>query len=186
MSSGCSLQGPELPVSGRNLMRAAISEETDQLRGVHDMDLVLRKAFIRSLTEVFEKMYFAVLKPSAEPELAASPEAYLEAVIAYGGAREGRIRLYFPEPLARYATHIFMGVAEDQLTEAQMLDTIRETANITVGSFLGELDPSGACRLGIPQSRRCSDFSAAAAGSHAGSCAFDSDFGVLWLICEES
>jgi CheY-specific phosphatase CheX len=150
------------------------------------MDVVLRKAFIRSLTEVFERMYFTILKPAAEPETAASPDEYLEAVIAYVGARKGSIRLYFPEPLALYATHIFMGVAKDQLTETQMLDTVRETANITVGSFLGELDPEGACRLGIPESRRCSEFSVAAAGSHPGACAFDSDFGVLWLICEES
>jgi CheY-specific phosphatase CheX len=149
------------------------------------MDAELRKAFIRSLTEIFEKMFFTILVPSTDhPEPGVSPDAYLEAVIAYNGAREGNIRLYFPEPLARYITHSFMGMAQDQLTDAHMLDTVRETANITVGRLLGELDPKGACHLGIPESRRCSELSAAAAGSHPGACAFDSDFGVLWLICE--
>jgi CheY-specific phosphatase CheX len=150
------------------------------------MDVELRKAFIRSLTEVFEKMFFTILVPSSDcPESGSSPGEYLEAMIAYEGAREGNIRLYFPEPLAQYITHNLIGMAQDQLIEAQILDTIRETANITVGSLLGELDPKGACHLGIPESRRCREFSALSLGGHPGACAFDSDFGVLWLICEE-
>jgi CheY-specific phosphatase CheX len=148
------------------------------------MEAALRKAVIRSLTEVFEKMFFTILVPSLELE-AASEDEYLEAVIAYRGSREGNIRLCFPEALAIYITQNFTGKTAGQLTEALVLDTVRETANVTVGSLLGELCPRGICNLGIPVSRRCDGFSIPAAANHPGACAFDSGMGVLWFIYEE-
>jgi CheY-specific phosphatase CheX len=151
------------------------------------MDAELKKNLYRTLSEVFETMFFTPLEPLAEPPSPEeiSPEDHLEAVIGYRGDREGTIRFYFPESLARFITFNFMGMDPSQLTDRQLLDTVKETANMAVGSLLGKLDPEGRCNLGIPASRRAVDFSPAELGGHPGVALFNSEHGVLWLVFDE-
>lgn len=152
------------------------------------MDADLKKNLNRTLSEVFETMFFTMLEPLQEPPAPEElmQEDHFEAVISFSGGREGSIHFYFPESLARYITINLSGKKSGQLTEPQLLDTVRETANMTVGSLLGIVDPEGRCRLGIPESRRVGDLSPASLGSHPGVAVFNSERGVLWLVYEEN
>lgn len=151
------------------------------------MNAELKKNLYRTLSDVFETMFFTILEPLPEPPSLeeVSDQGHLEAVIGYQGEREGVIRFYFPEPLARYITVNLLGMESTQLTETQLLDTVKETANMAVGSLLGRIDPEGLCNLGIPESRRAVDFPPPTLGSHPGVAAFNSEHGVLWLVYED-
>ncbi|MDA8164115.1 MAG: chemotaxis protein CheX [Desulfobacteraceae bacterium] len=149
------------------------------------MDVELKKKLYRTLSEVFETMFFTILEPLEEPPVPeeASGEDHFEAVIGYRGDREGTFRFYFPEQLARYITFNFLGLEPDEVTERQLLDTVKETANMAVGSLLGKLDPEGRCQLGIPESRRAV-FPPPWLAAHPGAAAFNSEQGILWLVYE--
>lgn len=151
------------------------------------MDAELKKNLHRTLSDVFETMFFTILEPLPEPPSLEeiSGQDHWEAVIGYQGEREGIIRFYFPEPLARYITVNLLGMEPAQLTESQLLDTVKETANMAVGSLLGKIDPEGRCSLGIPESRPAAGFPPAALDSHPGLAAFNSEHGVLWLVYED-
>jgi CheY-specific phosphatase CheX len=150
------------------------------------MDADLKKNLNGTLSEVFEKMFFTIIEPLPEPPAPEElvQEDHFEAIISFSGDREGSIRFYFPESLARYITVNLSGRKSGQLTEPQLLDTVRETANMAVGSLLGIVDPEGRCRLGIPESRRVDDLSPASLSSHPGVAVFNSERGVLWLVYE--
>jgi CheY-specific phosphatase CheX len=151
------------------------------------MDAELKKSLYRTLSEVFEIMFFTILEPLPEPPAAEDDAggAHFEATIGYRGDREGTIRFYFPELLARHITLNIAGIEQEELSERQLLDTVKETANMAVGSLLGKLDPEGRCQLGIPESRRAGDFSPAALSSHPGVALFNSEQGVLWLVYDQ-
>lgn len=153
------------------------------------MNAEFKKNLYRTLSEVLETMFFTIIEPLSEPPAPeeTSKEDHFEAVIGYQGDRGATtIRFYFPEPLARYITVNFLGIDPAQLTDRELLDTVKETANMAVGSLLGKLDPEGLCTLGIPESRRVDGSSLAALGSHPGVAVFNSEHGMLWLVYEGS
>ena len=149
------------------------------------MEQSLSDTFYDTLSDVFEKMYFTVLEPLPGPPAPASQEEeYLEAAIAFRGEKSGTFRLLLPQPLARHITVNFLGLENEDVAPGQILDTIKETANMTGGSLLGKLDPQGKCILGIPESRQLAGFLPPDSNGQVGLYAFESDFGLLWLLHE--
>lgn len=153
------------------------------------MDTKLRQTISETLSEVFETMYFTFLEPLAEAppreELAVSAE-YYEATIAFDGQKGGRIRFFLPASLARGITVNFLGVDEADVNESQVLDTVKETANMAVGSLLGRIDPAGTVKLGLPQSRPAVDFSVDELLAQPGLFLFSTEHGPLWVVYEEA
>ncbi|HSR35604.1 MAG TPA: chemotaxis protein CheX, partial [Desulfurivibrionaceae bacterium] len=79
----------------------------------------------------------------------------------------------------------FLGVDEVDVNESQVLDTVKETANMAVGSLLGRIDPGGTIKLGLPQSQVAAGFSAGALLAEPGLFLFNTEHGLLWIVYEE-
>ncbi len=151
------------------------------------MDTNLRQTICETLSEVFETMYFTFLEPLFEtppPEEIVADDGYYEATITFQGVKSGTLSFYLPKNLARGITVNFLGVDEVDVNEAQVLDTVKETANMAVGSLLGRIDPGGATKLGLPQSRVAADFSTEALRAQPGLFLFNTEQGLLWVVYE--
>ncbi|MDH3393989.1 MAG: chemotaxis protein CheX [Desulfobulbaceae bacterium] len=149
------------------------------------MDDNVKQAVSLSLAEVFETMFFTLLEPvdgiPARDEWS-SEKDFVEAEISYTGANNsGELRFFFPQSLARSIATNFLGEPEDNLSDEQLVDTVRETVNMGVGSMLGRIDPDGQCALGIPQARLVSDFTPEKIIADLGLYVFRTSFGFLWM-----
>ncbi len=149
------------------------------------MDDNMRQAVSSSLAEVFETMFFTLLEPvDAIPTRQEwSPEKdFVEAEISYSGVNSGDLRFFFPQSLARSIASNFLG-EQEELSEGQIVDTVRESVNMAVGSMLGRIDPAGECVLAIPQARLLDDFTPESIVAELGLCVFRTASGYLWLVC---
>lgn len=135
--------------------------------------------------EVFGTMYYTPIELLPEvPEKSAwqLDSSYVRASIQYSGPQEAKLDFYFPCSLAKNIAEGFLGVDPADLTEAQVVDTMREAANMIGGNFLGKIDPEGACVLGIPEAGLVENFLPDEMGQGRHLLAFISDFGHLWLF----
>jgi len=149
------------------------------------MDDKMKQAVGLSMAEVFETMFFTLLEPvDGIPSRSEWPpeKDFVEAEISYAGGNSGALRFFFPLPLARVIAANFLGEPEGELRDAQIVDTVRETVNMAVGSMLGRIDPAGECALAIPRARMVDDFTPEAIIADLGLYVFRTAFGYLWLI----
>ncbi|MFC1523580.1 chemotaxis protein CheX [Thermodesulfobacteriota bacterium] len=149
------------------------------------MDEQLKRTIFETMSEVFETMFFTFLEPvSALPSEGSVGEnlEYIEGKISFMCDTEGGVSIYFPRGLAQFITVNFLGFEEEEVTERQILDTVRETVNMSVGSLLGKIDPEGVCNLQIPEAKTVVDFSANLLLSEPGLCLFNTEFGYLWVV----
>ncbi|ADH86373.1 chemotaxis protein CheX [Desulfurivibrio alkaliphilus] len=149
------------------------------------MDEQFRQMIYDTFSEVFETMFFTFLEPIDELPGAAAfsgDDDYIQANIAYHGPESGSFTLCLPRRLARNITMNFLGVDEGEVSEAQMLDTAKETANMAVGSLLGRVDPGGEARLHIPEAHLLDEFSVRELLEQPGVLLFNTDFGSLWVV----
>ena len=136
-----------------------------------------------SAVEVFGTMYYtpiellAEIPPQGQWNL---EEDYVKTAIGYSGPHAADMEFFFPKSLAVNIAGGFLGVDESLLLDEQIIDTMREATNMIIGSFLGRIDPDGACKLGIPEAEIVSNFSPlnCPVGDVV---AFMSDFGFLWM-----
>jgi len=145
------------------------------------MSEVLRETVFETFAEVFETMFFTVLETFEEPPGKKDfvSGRFVEATIGYSGGCNGRFVFYLPWELARNITVNFLGIEEDEVQEAQIMDTAAETANMAIGSLLGKLDPGGSASLGIPKVRELADFAPQALLDDPGLFMFNTDYGIL-------
>ena len=149
------------------------------------MDENLKNKVYETMSEVFETMFFTFLEPMFEippEEEWNTDDSYIEASINYEGEMSGSFRFFFPKRLARQITLNFLGVEKSELDERQIADTVGETANMTVGSLLGKLDPQGSCKLGMPKTTVIEKFSPAGLVSEKGVYVYSTEFGLLWMV----
>ena len=150
------------------------------------MDDKMKQAVNLSLAEVFETMFFTILEPlDAIPASEDWPSGkdFVEAEISYSGnGIVGELRFFFPQGLARSLAANFLGEPQDKLSDAQLVDTVRETVNMGVGSMLGRIDPNGECTLGIPKARLVDDFTPDGIIADLELYVFRTAFGFLWLV----
>ena len=149
------------------------------------MDENIKQAVNFSLAQVFERMFFTLLEPMtvipAQDEWALEKD-YVEAEISYSGINSGELRFFFPQRLARSIAANFSGESEELLGDDQVVDTVRESVNMAVGSLLGRIDPGGECALAIPKARLNSDFRPETIIADPGLNVFRTAFGYLWLV----
>lgn len=149
---------------------------------ISDSDKTLLNA---AAVEVFGTMYFTPVE--LLPELPSQEswqleERYVKTAIAYSGPLRGSLCFYFPFSLAVSVAGGFLGLSEAAVSDQQLIDTMRESANMIVGSFLGRIDPDGGCALGIPVAEVVSGFSPEGVRQDGELLAFVSDFGFLWVV----
>jgi len=135
--------------------------------------------------EVFGTMYFTPVELLQELPVRSEwhlEKAYIKTCIEFTGPHCARLHFYFPMSLAVNIAGGFLGLEEEQLAENQIVDAMRESANMIVGNFLGRLDPDGACSLGIPRAEKVTGFSPETAGKAEDMLAFLSDFGFIWIF----
>ena len=134
--------------------------------------------------EVFGMMYYTpveLLPDLPEQERWQVEDHYIKTVIDYSGSLQANICFYFPRSLAVNIAGGFLGLDEEAISDHQLIDTMREAANMIVGNFLGRIDTEGACTLGIPDAEVITGFSPAAVRHEGELLAFISDFGFLWM-----
>lgn len=146
----------------------------------------LKKQLNEAAAEVFGTMYFTPVELlSVVPDRGSwrLESSYIKAAIEYDGPLRGELCFYFPRSLAVSIASGFLGLDSEAITDQQLIDTMREAANMIVGNLLGRIDQGGVCILGIPSAEVVPDFSPDSAGELAGDLlAFVSDFGFLWLV----
>lgn len=134
--------------------------------------------------EVFGMMYYTPVE--LLPELPGREKWHLEAryiktAIGYSGPKCATLCFYFPHSLAISIAGGFLGIIEEKVADNQLLDTMREAANMIVGNFLGRIDTAGICTLGIPRAEIVQDCSPDIMQQQGELMAFISDYGLLWL-----
>ena len=138
--------------------------------------------------EVFGTMYYTpveLLPDLPGPDSWQVEDQYVKTAIGYSGPLQADIRFYFPRSLAVSIAGGFLGVGEEAISDLQLIDTMREAANMIVGNFLGRIDANGACTLGIPAAEVIQGFSPSSVQQEGELLAFISDFGFLWMVINE-
>lgn len=141
--------------------------------------------FNAAAVEVFGMMYYTpveLLPELPEHDSWHVEEQYVRTAIEYSGPMRASICFYFPRSLAINIAGGFLGIAEDSISDSQLIDTMREAANMIIGNFLGRIDPDGACTLGIPQAEVVQGFDPNSLQPGDELLSFISDFGHLWMI----
>lgn len=144
-----------------------------------------RKELNSAAIEVFGTMYFTPVELLADlppKEQWHVDDPYIKTLIGYSGPLRASLCFYFPRTLAISIAGGFLGIDEEAISDQQLIDTMRESANMIVGNFLGRLDPQGACTLGIPEATVAQGFAPDREAADGDLLAFVSDFGLLWMI----
>lgn len=144
-----------------------------------------RKQLNAAAVEVFGTMYYTpveLLTDLPEQDSWQLEAQYVKTTIGYGGPLQARMCFYFPRSLSISIAGGFLGIDEDAITDQQLIDTMRESANMIIGNFLGRIDPDGACTLGIPSAEVLNGFSPDGVRQDGQLLAFVSDFGFLWMV----
>mgnify|MGYP005849848365 CR=1 FL=1 len=139
-----------------------------------------------ALADIFGTMFFTPIEPVDEmppKDQWLEGASYIEARIEVTRKETATIILYFPYELARKVCANFMGVDKALLEEKQVVDTVKEAANMTVGGVLGVIDPCATCTLGIPSSRLVTDFSPEVLAGKACAAVYETEFGYMWMDC---
>ena len=145
----------------------------------------IRQKLNEAVVEVFGTMYFTPVDLLSEVPSENQwhlQDRYIKAVIAYTGPLAAQMELYFPFSLGSNIAAGFLGIDPEKLNEKQIVDTMREAANMIVGSLLGKLDPHGDCKLGIPAAEMVKDYSPQSVPPGSTALAFISDFGLMWVF----
>jgi CheY-specific phosphatase CheX len=144
-----------------------------------------KKHLNAAAVEVFGMMYYTPVELLAELPSQDSWHVegqYVRTAIEYSGPQRASMCFYFPRSLAISIAGGFLGIAEETISDSQLVDTMREAANMIVGNFLGRIDPEGSCTLGIPEAEVVHGFSPELEQQGDELLAFISDFGYLWMI----
>ncbi len=100
--------------------------------------------------EVLETMFFLFPESLEEGEILRSRGPFLRSSVTIAGPQSIRIGLQVPQSLARKMAANFLGANEDQISQEQLEDILKETSNMLAGSFLSKLEASAAFKLQTP------------------------------------
>jgi CheY-specific phosphatase CheX len=106
----------------------------------------------KAISEVLETMFFLTIdfEDRAVNDHVGLCEASIPVWVESG---ELTLVLRVAEDFARMAAANFLGVDDDKVDESEVLDVVREMANMVGGGFIENAGENGA-RLGIPTFRR--------------------------------
>jgi CheY-specific phosphatase CheX len=103
--------------------------------------------------EVLETMFYLFPERLEEGDPLRSRGPFLRASVTIAGPQSLRIGLQVPKKLARIMAANFLGTTEEEISQLEMEDILKETTNMLAGSFLSKLEASAAFQLQTPQVR---------------------------------
>jgi CheY-specific phosphatase CheX len=109
-----------------------------------------KASLVKANAQFWEQMLGMQLELTVCAEIFSSSEEHLLASVSLSGAWTGRIEIGLSRGLARAATAAMMMQPEDALSEADVLDAIREIANMIGGVIKSSLPRP--CAMALPES----------------------------------
>ena len=107
------------------------------------------QAPIGEMVETIWSSVLALPVTEADPSKATAHDGPTVAgIVQIAGAWDGAVALHLSERLARRATTAMMGIADADITRADLQDTLGELANMTGGNVKALLPEP--CTLGLP------------------------------------
>ncbi len=113
------------------------------------MSQAIREILTDVIFNVLETMFFAVPEKLGE----VAPTVWdVEATISLSGARDTHIRLLMTKEMGLSLAATFLGKEPEEVSETELLDLIREIANMIGGNLVTKLGDEE-LSLGLPESR---------------------------------
>lgn len=113
------------------------------------------KAMRIAISNVMEKMFFQPLQFSTNnatlTEWFSEKGCLVGAAVDFNGPSEGSMYLVLPAAMGSTVAADFLGLENEEISEAQLRDTVSEALNMIGGQVLSLCDRSGAYTLGIPK-----------------------------------
>jgi CheY-specific phosphatase CheX len=101
---------------------------------------------IRSIFEVFEKMFFVF----AEPSRNSLRSCRMKAIIGFEGPFSGDMEVRIAGDLLRNMARNMLTLEDEEVTDVIMADCLKEAVNMICGSFLRKVEPDHLFNLSIP------------------------------------
>ncbi len=102
----------------------------------------------KQIFNILSEMFF--LFP--EDETPSLPKELYEGSISISNGSPIHLHFFIGADLAKVMAENFIG--EDEITERDIVETIKEFVNMVVGNYISDIDPEGMMELGIPQVRK--------------------------------
>ena len=146
----------------------------------------IRQTLKKSIFEVFEKMFFVFLEPA---ETYPTGKEVLKASIRFRGPRSGTLELLFAADLSMRMVQNLLLKEPDEMSDRDVEDCLKESANVVCGNFLRLFDSSLTFDLSIPGFERNSEAPGEEKGEQAGNPVvihFQSEDGGLSAVLRET
>lgn len=101
---------------------------------------------MRSIFDVFEKMFFVFAEPSRSPARSCT----MRASICFKGPFSGEMQIRMPADLLHTMAKNMLNLEEQEVTGSVMEDCVKEAMNMVAGSFLRKVEPNHLFDLSIP------------------------------------
>jgi len=130
----------------------------------------------RSISEVFEKMFYIFLEPSDGENCGYD----MEAVIGFEGPVRGEIRMLISRNIVKKMVLNMLNLKEDEVTPHNIEDCSKEAVNMVAGNLFGKLDNSEMFDLSIPTFN--TKYSGLSSMENTCIMDFDSDSGTVGVV----
>jgi CheY-specific phosphatase CheX len=114
------------------------------------MTETLERSLAGAVDETLQTMFFIVSEPESEPDEDRNGCPAMEALVAFTGDMDGRLRLRISSREAVAMASDFLGLDESEVTASHMNQVVAELANMICGSALSRIWPEGAFRIETP------------------------------------
>ncbi|MBN2514590.1 MAG: chemotaxis protein CheX [Deltaproteobacteria bacterium] len=129
-----------------------------------------------SIFEVFEKMFYIFLEPSD----VMCDDYNVEADILFDGPVSGSVRILFSLDIANAMIQNMLGLENDEITEQDTEDCLKEAVNMVCGNLFGKFDSTEVFNLSVPTFTRQPESLEVGATTHRMD--FDSEDGKVGVI----
>ncbi|MCK9273931.1 MAG: chemotaxis protein CheX [Syntrophales bacterium] len=116
----------------------------------------MMKMLENSISEVFEKMFFILLLPDTAAGSAGEYER--ASVIHFNGFESGCVKLSVSNTILEVMVHNMLNICEEDVSEEEKEDCIKEAVNMVCGNFLAAFDKDSLFELSIPECGPHDDF----------------------------
>jgi len=109
----------------------------------------LEQMLYDSATEVFETMFFSAVLGEGPAEMGEGP--WVSAALLFHGNPSGRFGVRLHADTGRKIAATFLGLEEEDVTEAKVGEVLCELSNMLCGSVLSRLEPETRFALSGPE-----------------------------------
>ena len=103
--------------------------------------------------EVLETMFYLFPETLEDGEVLPARGPFLRSWVTIAGPQSICMGLQVPQSLARKMAANFLGTEEEEISQPEMEDILKETSNMMAGAFLSKMEASGAFKLQTPEAQ---------------------------------